>query len=262
MIPPGSPRDASVSKARSDEAEFVTIITVVRNDAAGLTRTLQSIASQCYRNRATIVIDGASGTDTQLVLDRHSSEIDILVSETDHGIYDGMNKGLRLATSEWVIFMNAGDSFSNADALTEAMVSADENVDVVYSDVVFQRGVLQECVRCDLRVRRIHHQCVIYRRSLHQRFGDYLEAPGVTISDYVFFNLIAGQRWVKIEQPIAICDVTGVSSRPMSYYQKLAVDLIFGNRGPQVIGIMLLVYPFYRLLIRPFVRLFQRAAFR
>lgn len=262
MIPSGPPDTAGASHTGTGEAEFVTIITVVKNDAAGLVRTLQSIASQSCRNRVTIVIDGASGSDTQRVLDRHSSEIGVLVSEPDQGIYDAMNKGLRLTESDWVVFMNAGDSFSTANVLTEAMQSAAEHVDVVYSDVMFQRGTILERIHCDIDGRRIHHQSVIYRRSLHERFGNYLVAKGVTISDYLFFNLIAGQRWVKIEQPIAICDVTGVSSRPMAYYQKLAVDLIFRNRGPQVIGIMLLVYPFYRLLVRPFVRLVRRFAVR
>ena len=262
MTDSGPPPTADVCDSPSEAAELVTVITVVKNDADGLIRTLQSIASQCHQNRTSVVIDGASGAETQIALERHASEIGILISEPDQGIYDAMNKGLRLARSDWVILLNAGDCFNGCNVLSEAMQYATSNVDVIYSDALFQHGGIQERVCCNINGRRIHHQSMIYRRSLHLKFGEYLAAPGVTISDYIFFNLIAEQSWVKVERPIAVCDVTGVSSRPMAYYQKLAVDLIFRNRGPHVIGIMLLVYPIYRLLIRPLVRLCQRIALR
>lgn len=237
---------------------LITIITVVLNDRLGIERTLTSVVSQTFENRQHVIVDGQSTDGTVEFLKEQRCKFDVLLSEPDYGIYDAMNKGLRTADGDWVLFMNAGDVFASIDSLALAVGATSPDVDIVYSDVIFRRQHLDERIMCLYEPMRVHHQAVAYRKAMHHRFGEYLVAPGVTISDYLFFNLIAGQRWLKIQQPIAICDVTGVSSRPMSYYQKLAVDLIFRNRGPQVIGMMLLVYPFYRGLIRPFVRLFKR----
>jgi glycosyltransferase involved in cell wall biosynthesis len=244
----------------SDGRLIFSIITVVLNDATGLEKTLASLRQQTSRQYELIVVDGGSSDRTLDVLRSERAHINVVISEPDRGIYDAMNKGLRFARSEWIIFMNSGDRFNDPGVLTTATPLATDDTDVIYSDVMLDEGDQQRRMICNLNDRQIHHQAVIYRRSLHQQFGEYLVATGVTISDYLFFNLIADQRWRKLEKPIAICDVTGVSSRPMSYYQKLAIDLIFGNRSPHMVGMMLLAYPFYRLLLKPVVKLLQRIA--
>ena len=237
---------------------LITIVTVVLNDRNGIERTLTSVVSQTFENRQHIVVDGQSTDGTVEFLREHRSKFDALLSEPDCGIYDAMNKGLRLAAGDWLVFMNAGDAFASVDSLALATVAISSDADVVYSDVIFRRQHLDERILCHHQLMRVHHQAIVYRKALHDRFGEYLVAKGVTISDYIFFNLIAGQRWVKIEQPIAICDVTGVTSRPMAYYQKLAVDLIFGVKKPHTVALMLFLYPAYRLFLRPLVRLFRK----
>ena len=95
---------------------------------------------------------------------------------------------------------------------------------------------------------------MIYRRSLHATRGPYLVAPGVTISDCLFFGAIPLDRWFHCDDILAICDASGRSSKPAAYYQRLAIDLIVGHRGRFLTGMMLLSYPFYRRLVRPIVR--------
>jgi glycosyltransferase involved in cell wall biosynthesis len=237
----------------ADERAVVSVVTVVRNDAAGLARTLDSVARQKRHLLEQIVIDGDSTDDTRRVLVERRADIDVLVSEPDDGIYSGMNKGLDRASCDWVLFLNAGDRFTNDNAIEQIVSATTADVDVIYSDVLFDAPGGPRLSVCDVRPRRFHHQAICYRRSLHDRFGRYVVGRGVTISDYIFLQSIAGLRWHKLPRPIAICDATGQSSKPQAYYQKLAVDLIFGTKGRMQVALMLLAYPFYRWLVRPII---------
>jgi glycosyltransferase involved in cell wall biosynthesis len=237
----------------ADGRPVVSVVTVVRNDAAGLAGTLDSVARQNRSLLQQIVIDGGSTDDTRRVLDERRTDIEVLVSEPDDGIYSGMNKGLDRASCDWVLFLNAGDRFANDDAIERIVSATADDVDVIYSDVLFDAPGGPRLSVCDVRLRRFHHQAICYRRSLHDRFGRYVVGRGVTISDYIFLQSIAGLHWHKLPRPIAICDATGQSSRPKAYYQKLAIDLIFGTKGRVQVALMLLAYPFYRWLVRPVI---------
>ena len=253
--------DPNFSPTEPSNSLGVSIITVVLDDVEGLRRTFDSVSRQSWSPTQWVLIDGASTDGTAELAQQIGVESlvsVIVVSQRDRGIYDAMNHGLRLAIHPWIIFMNGGDRFASSTSLASAMRSAVGDFDVLYSDVVLQRGRIIQRVNCDFASRRFHHQAIIYRRCLHDQHGDYLVAPGVTISDYLFFNLLTDHRWVKVADPIAVCDATGRSSKPSAYYQKLAVDLIFGRTGRARTGLMLLAYPIYRLVIRPMVRFKSR----
>lgn len=236
----------------------VSIITVTRNNLAGLGSTIASVRSQTFQDFEHIIIDGASTDGTLEQLKESRSPTTFILSEPDEGIYDAMNKGIEQASSPWLIFMNGGDRFANPKALAAAMSFSTQQTDVIYSDVILERDGKHKLVRCDLDQRRFHHQAIIYRKSLHDKYGRYVVAPGMTISDYLFFNSVAHLRWVKCDTPIAICDATGQSSKPTAYYQKLAIDLVLGLKPPIVIAIMLCLYPGYRIFIKPLVLRIQR----
>ena len=235
----------------------ITVVTVVRNDIEGLRQTVRSVLDQSVRPTF-IVVDGASTDGSSEFAHELSEDRVIVISEPDRGIYDAMNKAIDRIETEWLLFMNASDVFRENDSLRTAWAATDEKTQVVYSDVVFNRGGYEERVDCSAVSMRIHHQAMLYRRSLHCDFGKYLVAPDVTISDYIFMNCLSQQSWKKIDIPIATCDAHGVTSEPAAYSQKLAVDLIFGRKTALQTGAMLIVYPLYRTLIRPFVRLVSR----
>lgn len=106
---------ASVSGPSLNEGPWLTIVTVVRNDAAGLTDTARSIARQRVDPGVEhLVVDGASTDDTRTVLKRLSSVAGVrVVSEPDGGIYDAMNKGWRGARGFWIQYLNAGDVYAS-----------------------------------------------------------------------------------------------------------------------------------------------------
>jgi glycosyltransferase len=115
----------------------ITIITVSYNSAATIADTMRSVAQQSHSEIEHIVIDGGSKDDTLAVVKAEGSRIVRVVSEPDKGIYDAMNKGLRLATGEFVGFLNADDMLATSDTVANIVVAATARVDVVYGDLLY-----------------------------------------------------------------------------------------------------------------------------
>lgn len=109
-----------------------SIITVTYNAEDTLERTLQSVAQQTYPHIEHLIIDGASTDKTQEIAHRYPHAI--LHSEPDHGLYDAMNKGLRLATGDFLCFLNAGDTLHSNETLAHIAVAATPMTAVLYGD--------------------------------------------------------------------------------------------------------------------------------
>ena len=91
---------------------FFTIITVVKNAEKDIVKTLNSISEQTFKNFEYLVIDGKSKDQTIQKILKYKKNINLLISEKDKGIYFAMNKGLRLANGEVIVFVNAGDKLT------------------------------------------------------------------------------------------------------------------------------------------------------
>ncbi len=113
---------------------LISIITITFNASATLLPTLESIWSQTFRDFEHVIIDGAS-TDDTLALARAYPDVRIL-SEKDRGLYDAMNKGMRLAQGKYLLFLNAGDTFHSADTLQAYAERARRRDDIIYADTV------------------------------------------------------------------------------------------------------------------------------
>lgn len=111
----------------------ISIITVVFNGKSLIERTIKSVLSQNYTNVEYIVIDGASSDGTLEIAEKYSHEIALILSGKDDGIYDAMNKGLKSATGDYVLFLNAGDEFYSSDTLT-TVFSLSQDADVYYGN--------------------------------------------------------------------------------------------------------------------------------
>lgn len=112
----------------------ISIITVCYNDLKGLKRTIASVDRLSYSDRELIVVDGLSNDGSQEYIE-NSLVIDKNIIEKDTGIYNAMNKGVRLATGDFVLFMNAGDTFASKDAINFIESSCLSGADLIYGDV-------------------------------------------------------------------------------------------------------------------------------
>ena len=142
-----------------------SIITICYNAEATLEKTIQSVLAQTYPNVEYIVVDGASKDNTLAIINRYRPQLSKVVSEPDKGLYDAMNKGIGLATGNYLCFLNAGDTFFSANTLQEmvATLPADKQPDVIYGETA-----LVDAEGHFVRMRRLQAPEVLTWRSFRQ----------------------------------------------------------------------------------------------
>lgn len=214
----------------------LSIITVCRNCADALRSTIESVAQQDYPDIEYVVIDGASTDETADIV-RTSRAIDIRLSEPDRGIYDAMNKGTRLATGEWIIFMNAGDRFAAPDTASRLMQSIAEGDDVVYGSVIKLAPDGTPVTYPAAEPRNSHrmifcHQSVMCRRELLLKYP--FDITHRLSADFKFFKTLmrAGAQFHRTDIPVAIFDTGGVSNTRRSAGLADNMRVILETDGP------------------------------
>ncbi|MEP7056567.1 MAG: glycosyltransferase family 2 protein [Caldimonas sp.] len=227
------------------------MITVVFNGAAAIARTIESTLAQDYPSVERVVVDGGSSDGTQALISGYGAAIDVFVSEPDRGIYDAMNKAFALASGEFVLFMNCGDTFAGTGALSaaaRALVTDTEQIVFGAWERHDSHGV-RTVRRPDLEEGLFNHQAVLYSRSLHRRFGTYVSVSGFSTADYLFFMTMIASGTVPfrcLETTLAVIDVDGVSAGPQTLSQKLAVDYLLGRASRAKLLMVLAAHPAYR----------------
>lgn len=111
----------------------ISIITVVFNGESLIERTIKSVLEQTYASIEYIIVDGLSNDGTLTIVKRYSSWISKISSEKDKGIYDAMNKGLKIATGDYILFLNAGDELYSTNTLSKVFENI-TNADVYYGN--------------------------------------------------------------------------------------------------------------------------------
>ncbi|MDD2625831.1 MAG: glycosyltransferase family 2 protein [Bacteroidales bacterium] len=114
----------------------ISIITVTYNAEKVLAKTLDSIRKQEYNNIESIIVDGASNDRTVDIIKEYSDVVTKWISEPDKGLYDAMNKGLDMATGDYVWFLNAGDTITKKDILSYFFNQEFVMRDIYYGDTI------------------------------------------------------------------------------------------------------------------------------
>lgn len=193
----------------------VTVITVCRNHAKGLEKTIQSVESQTWQEKEYLVIDGASTDGTMEVIRQHEGSITQWISEPDLGIYDAMNKGVRLAQGQWIIFMNAGDTFASADTLQRVFQEPQE-ADVIYGDVIKGENVKKAEAPHNAHRMFFCHQSAFVRTSCLKAFP--FDTSHRMSADFKQIKqlYLAGKSFKQLDFPIAVFDTLGISNTSRS----------------------------------------------
>ncbi len=115
-----------------------SIITVTYNAEKVLKDTIQSVVKQTYKNYEYIIVDGASKDQTLSIVNKYKDRFSKIISEPDRGLYDAMNKGIKIASGDYLCFLNAGDRFHEDNTLQQIIDSITENElpDVIYGETV------------------------------------------------------------------------------------------------------------------------------
>jgi glycosyltransferase involved in cell wall biosynthesis len=260
----GGLRKRGIRKSSTLEP-LITVITVTYNSASSLEDTILSVLKQSYSNIEYIIIDGGSQDGTLDIIKKYDHAIDYWASEPDKGIYDAMNKGILLASGEWLNFLNAKDIFcepGTIDSLAKGHFRGAPNF--IYSDILLTKyGTTKSDLlqfECSHETLTIHHQASVYRRSLHLEHGMYLVAPNVTISDYLFFSLVDQAAFQKIEKPIAIVDTTGISQSQRSVEQKFIIDYLVNGMSKHKFVLYFHFFYYYREAKAALMQLWRRAS--
>ena len=225
----------------TESAPTISVVTINRNMREGLETTLKSVIAQTYENLEFLVIDGGSDDGSAELIRRFASEIDYWVSEPDGGIYDAMNKGVRAATGEWVIFMNAGDRFHDNGAVADVFGESHSDADLVYGHSVcwYPREKIERVVPGEpatvlpLRV-NCSHQSLFARRSLLAERPFSLD---LIASDYEFLvrMYVAGRRFKGIDRVVGVNSNGGISDvrRLRSLTERLKIATGHGLMTPR-----------------------------
>lgn len=156
----------------------VSIIIPTYNSSKTLAEALSSIAEQTYDNYEVIVIDNCSSDNTTEIVEQFTTKCRNLtwVSEHDNGIYDAMNKGLKLATCDWIYFLGGDDKLLNKYTLDSVFKEDLKNTDIVYGNVISERfnGRYDgEFAIEKLLIKNICHQAMFFKRTLFSRIGNF-----------------------------------------------------------------------------------------
>lgn len=142
-----------------------SIITVTYQAGKVLEDTIQSVIFQTYRNVEYIIVDGGSMDNTLDIVKKYQDRISIVVSEPDKGLYDAMNKGIRLATGDYVCFLNAGDELHENETL-QRMVHTLKNQEL--PDVIYGETAIVDGEGHFLHMRRLQAPEVLHWKSFKQ----------------------------------------------------------------------------------------------
>lgn len=216
---------------------MITVITVCYNAVDVIEGTMVSVLNQTYNDIEYIIIDGLSTDNTLAIINKVASLYPTknikIISEKDKGIYDAMNKAIKLAHGEWLNFMNAGDVFSK-DTILEDIVNSGlmNQYDFIYSDFIARDGKKQRFIPQDYDRGKVLHQSLIYKKILHDQYGQYVVTHPYIISDYLFFVQVNKKQVAKFKEPISINDTTGISMQGnWINYQRLCVDYMMRRIG-------------------------------
>jgi glycosyltransferase involved in cell wall biosynthesis len=224
----------------------LSVITINRNNAAGLEKTMQSVVCQKYTDFEYIVIDGASDDGSVEVIKKFSNNVNYWISESDSGIYNAMNKGIRKAQGEYCLFLNSADCLISSDTLSNVFNEIKDmpSADIFYSDWIRSDGYIvyipQPLTIEYVLFNGIHHQNSLIKRSLFLEHGLYNENFRI-ISDWEFYVLEFWKHkstFSYIKTKMSIYDINGVSSKKNKEHTSEIIDM-YKNIFPELSEIII-----------------------
>ena len=189
----------------------LSIITINYNNAVGLETTILSIVEQSFQDFEYLVIDGGSTDGSVQIIEKYKDKISVSVSEPDSGVYNAMNKGIKMAHGEYLLFINSGDTLFEKDTL-QKVFAFPFTTDLVYGDLArtFPDETSDFVPMPDvintkyLLYGTLTHPTTFIKRNLFDKYGLYREDLKI-VSDWAFFlKLMAFTNITRVHIPVTI----------------------------------------------------------
>lgn len=205
---------------------LISIITVNYNNIKGLQKTFKNVEEQTYQDFELIVVDGGS-TDGGIDEIKTCNTVTNWVSEKDNGVYHAMNKGIKMATGKYVIFMNSGDIFYDKETISHFITDLELDYDMVYGNALYynEDGFLRNEFPPEIltfaffRDTGINHQSTFIKRQLFYDTFFYNENYKIS-ADWDFFirNVCLNNISYKHKDLfVCRCDHSGLTADPANY---------------------------------------------
>lgn len=198
----------------------LSIITINYNNLEGLKKTVSSVINQTCGDFEYVVIDGGSTDGSVAFIESQSAKINQLISEPDKGIYNAMNKGIKIATGEYLLFLNSGDHFFNDEVLKkniQHLVQYDLiyfNQEVIGEEEAKILSLPSELRFSDLYFKSWPHNVTFIKKELFEEVGLYDESLKI-VSDWKFMILALFNHhcsYIKVNETLSTFYLGGISS--------------------------------------------------
>ncbi|CAK8711732.1 glycosyltransferase family 2 protein [Candidatus Electronema halotolerans] len=231
----GGLRTKGYFKRSLPDKPLITVITVVFNGAKHLEQAILSVIEQTHDNVEYIVIDGGSTDGTLDIIRKYEHAIDYWVSEKDGGIYDAMNKGLKLANGDYIGMLNSDDWLST-EAIGLISKHKHDSVDFVYSSVFItskEGNVLYIKLPEDTETipyrMPFPHQTFYAKASIFKKIYGYDTKYKLSADlDIVWRVIKAGFNGVQIQQPMAYFREGGASGGLITFIETRSIACKYG----------------------------------
>ena len=207
---------------------MLSIITINRNNAINLEKTILSVCKQSQSNFEYIIVDGASDDESVSIIKRYSSELGERIkwiSEPDSGIYNAMNKGIGIATGEYVQFLNSGDCLVSDDVVEKMYAAMDNNghPSILYGNMLKSMTdgstlrdrcfAGQDITFLGFYTGTLNHSPAYIRKDLFQKYGLYDERLRI-VSDWKWYMqaiIFGEEKPVYTDIDVTLFDMHGIS---------------------------------------------------
>lgn len=221
----------------------ISIVTVVYNSKNLIRKTIESVINQTYfKNIEYIIVDGGSTDGTLDILKEYENKFDIFISEPDDGIYQAMNKSLKLANGEWINFMNAGDTFVNSNTVEEVFSQASLlEYDFIYGNSYYVKDSEKHIMKARpiedyYACTPICHQSLFMKTEIMKKFPFNTKYSIVCDLNLYITCYIEGYKFKQIDQFISNYLAGGFSDQNLVKSQFEKMHIVFSNSSKQNIG--------------------------
>ncbi|MFC6876099.1 glycosyltransferase family 2 protein [Flavobacterium myungsuense] len=208
---------------------LLSIITINLNDVNGLKKTINSVVNQTFQDFEYIIIDGGSSDKSIELIQNNNERINYWVSEKDSGIFNAMNKGIKVANGTYLLFLNSGDVLNGSSALQDFISSPDFEGDIIYGDYKFDRGgkVYPDVLTPLFFIKSsLPHQSTFFKSHVFDEMGYYDERYKIVADRAFYIKCFLSNLFVfkHVNYFLTVFNMSGISNDSIYTFKKNEED--------------------------------------